>query len=87
VCASFGRAQVAAFARGLFEKTRQWQRVAHLARERIVAEGADVAVRIVLGGQEEKLDAARVARVGQGRVQRLARGAPPAPSPSKLKTT
>ena len=76
VGAALGLAQVAAFAGRLHQKTAQRHGVGHEAGEIVLAIGADEAVRVVLGGQEQELEAARVAGQGQGSVQRLAGGAP-----------
>ena len=73
---AFGLAQVAALAGRLHQKAAQWHSVGHEAGEVVLAIGADETVRVVLGGQEEELEAARVAGQGQGSVQRLAGGAP-----------
>ena len=48
-----------------------------MARKRVRTVLADEAVRVVLSGEEQKLDAARVGRMGQGAVQRLAGRTPP----------
>ena len=74
--APLARAQVAALAGGLHEEAAERQRVAHVAREGVGAVGADEAVGVVLGGQEQELDGARVAGVGQGAFERLAGRAP-----------
>ena len=77
VGAAFGGGQVAALAGRFDQEAAQRYGVIHMPGKRIGAMGPDEAVRVVLGGQKQELDAARVAGVGQGAVQRLACGAPP----------
>ena len=74
---AFAGAQVAAVAGGVDQEAAQRHGVAHHARKGIAAVGAHEAVGVVFGGEEQEFDAARVARVGQGALQRLARGAAP----------
>ena len=75
--APLGQAQIAAFAGSFHQESAQRHGIAHMARKRLGAMGADETVRVVFWRQEQELDGARIAGVGQGAVQRLARGAPP----------
>jgi len=73
VCAAFGCAQVAAFAGGFNQEAAQRNGIANVAGKGVGAMCAHKAVGVVLGWQEQKLDAARVAGMGQGAVKCLAR--------------
>ena len=73
--AAFGGGQVAVGAGRVDQKTRQGHGFFHRLGKGFAAVGADEAVGVVLGGQEQEFDAARVGGQGQGGIQRLAGGA------------
>ncbi len=74
--AALGGLEVAVAGRGLLQEAAQRHRLLDALREGVRAMGADEAVGIMLGRQEQELDRAGVAGPGQGGLERLARGAP-----------
>ena len=70
-----GGVQVAVCTGRFDQKARQRHGLLDLLCKGVLAEFAHVAVWVVFGWQEQELDAARVGRVRQGAVERLARGA------------
>ena len=77
VRAALGCRQVAPFGRRVQQKARQRRGLFHRLAEGLGALGADEAVGVVLGRQEQEFDGAHVGGEGQGGFQRLAGGAAP----------
>ena len=75
VGAAFGGQHVAGFAGGFEHEAAQWHGLLDHGGKALGAVLAYVAVRVMLGWQKQKLDAAHIAGKGQGGFQRLAGGA------------